>query len=155
MNGMKRRLPFALACGLALLLTACGGADAGGDATDAPDEAELKRNAWTASTRAASSSTELIDTAQSDGDIDATTALSYRVFALFRDARLPAKYQGGVSEAIDSALLADLNSTFETLPPESLTALAPFLARPAQAESWATPAGVVGQRADIDPKNRS
>src|SRR5580765_644215 len=54
------------------------------------------------------SSDSLIDTALAQNRIDAETALTYRVFALFGDERLPAAYEGAPSTVPPHLLLREL-----------------------------------------------
>jgi hypothetical protein len=137
---MKNKIRFGIASAAAavtLLLSACGGSEPGGAAQSTANEVSARSAASAGAARAGFSSSELIDAAQGRGDLDADTALAYKVYALFRDARLPAAFQGGASEEIDSALLAELAAAFDALAPAAQQALAPFLQRPAQAGSWA------------------
>lgn len=85
-------------------------------------------------------SAELIDAALAAGDIDAETALTYKVFAVFKDPRLPAKYTGDDAEAFESPAVADLIDRFDTLSAAAQDMLAPFLRRPSSVGSWLDPA---------------
>ncbi|MEO8525002.1 MAG: Ig-like domain-containing protein [Caldimonas sp.] len=104
------------------------------------------------------STSALIDSAEAEGRIGAEEALSYRVFALFGDARLPAAFAGAPSELPDHLLLRELSGRLPTLSPAAREALTPFLIPPVYAQSWyaqeaasvgATPATGKKRRADV------
>ena len=57
----------------------------------------------------------LIDTALAAGTIDAEQALTYRVFALFADPRLPAQFEGAPEGVADHALMRRLSVALPTL----------------------------------------
>lgn len=82
----------------------------------------------------------LIDQAETSGALDSETALLYRVYALFSDARLPAQYRGDDSRIEDSLYMAEARERFATLSPATQDALQPFLVPPVYAGSWANPA---------------
>jgi hypothetical protein len=83
------------------------------------------------------SSEELIAAALAAGQIDAETALAYRVFANYRDARLPAQYRGNDTNVIGEVTAkAELDAAFDTLSPALQDQLAPFLMRPSSVGSW-------------------
>jgi hypothetical protein len=95
-------------------------------------------------------SASLIDAALAGGQIDADTALKYKVFAMFDDPRLPAAMQGDDSRVIENPVLEELNARFDELSLDDQAALGPFLLRPSSAGSWLDPAvqaGVVSARA--------
>jgi len=77
------------------------------------------------------SSEQLIAQALRGKEIDYETSIMYRVFALFGDGRLPAKY---VSETFNldagTALFAEIHKNRDRLSAATLNTLAPFLARP-------------------------
>jgi len=84
---------------------------------------------WTTQVTALPPTTfELIEQALADGVIDAETALVYKVFAEFGDARLPVAYRGRASGAFEASALEDAELDFETLSPATQAILAPFLA---------------------------
>jgi hypothetical protein len=85
---------------------------------------------------AGASSDELIAAALAAGEIDAQTALAYRVFANYRDARLPAKYRGNDTNTGETSAKAELDAAFDTLSPALQDQLAPFLMRPSSVGSW-------------------
>ena len=91
---------------------------------------------WNVSGTAKPTSEELIDAALAAGEIDEQQALIYHVFAAFRDARLPEKYRGANSDALDSPAMLTLWERFETLAPETQALLEPFFTRPANVGSW-------------------
>ena len=74
-------------------------------------------------------SAALIDAALARGEIDAETALVYKVFASFGDARLPAKYRGDGDE-LDAILLREAVSRYDTLSGQAQALLAPFFQPP-------------------------
>jgi hypothetical protein len=123
---------------LAWQLVGCGAGD-GATTVGSPAQASTS-DASASQADADAGSGELIDAALARGEISAGAALTYKVFALFRDARLPAKYQGAVDEESDSAVLEEATAAFATLSPAAQQAITPFLQRPADAGSWASPA---------------
>src|SRR5437867_8470505 len=78
----------------------------------------------------------LIDQAEASGAIDSETALLYRVYSLFADARLPAQYRGDDSGVPDSLYMAEVRERFPTLSPATQAAVQPFLIPPAYKDSW-------------------
>lgn len=87
-----------------------------------------------------SSSSELLDAALAAGEIDAETALAYKVFAVYQDPRLPAKYAGDDSGSFEIQAVEDFRVTYDTLSPTTQALLAPYLLRPADVGSWRDPA---------------
>ena len=85
-------------------------------------------------------SNQLIDQALARGAIDAETALTYKVFAAFGDARLPAFYQGDDQGVWESHILTEVQRRYDGLSPAAQAALAPFLIPPAYEGSWEQPA---------------
>ena len=85
---------------------------------------------------AAASSATLIDNALAQGTIDAEQALTYRVFALFADPRLPPQFEGAPEGVADHALMRRLSVALPTLSAAARDRLAPFLVPPIYAESW-------------------
>jgi hypothetical protein len=93
------------------------------------------------------SSEVLIDRAEASGELDSETALVYRVFALFGDARLPARYQGDDSAIKDSLYMVEVRGRFEALSAATKALVQPFLIPPAYRGSWASPtAGLAASR---------
>ena len=84
----------------------------------------------------AASASALIDAALAAGSIDAERALTYRVFALFADARLPPALDGAPDAAPDHATMREVAARWATLPAATQDLLAPFLVPPIYAESW-------------------
>src|ERR1043166_2193137 len=85
----------------------------------------------------AETSESLIADALRRGEIDADTALMYRVFADFGDPRLPAQFRGTVSSDFDSTSAAEAVARWDSLPPSVQQAIAPFIVPPFQKGSWA------------------
>lgn len=98
---------------------------------------------------------QLIDAARSSGAISAETALTYHVFALFDDARLPAQYRGAPSIAHDSLLLNSVIAEWPDLSASARAVLQPFLIPPIYRGSWwherhkPAPAALQGQVEEI------
>lgn len=68
------------------------------------------------------------------GNLDETTALLYRIYAIFGDPRLPAEY-GSANWSEDIAAIAQALDQLDTLPSEIAAELRPFLVRPTDPES--------------------
>jgi hypothetical protein len=73
---------------------------------------------------------ELIEAALVGGVIDDETALLYKVFAEFQDARLPAQYHGRDDAFFEGIAIRDAARRFDTLTPANQAILAPFLEFP-------------------------
>ena len=86
-----------------------------------------------------SSSETLIDQALAKGEINAETALIYRVLATFGDTRLPAAYKGDDSGVFETTALNEALAQFDSLSSAAQNTLTPFLLRPASIGSWADP----------------
>ena len=127
------------------------------DAARKVAERNEKNNCKAASTRvtvtraqqppAGKTATSLIDAAIAGGKISAETGLTYKLFASFRDPRLPPEYRGIPSPANES-LLSRVGDEFGSLSPKTQAAVRPFFAAPFAPGSWwtqhegiATPAG--------------
>ncbi len=82
------------------------------------------------------SSETLIAAALAAGQISAEESLTYRLFALFGDARLPAALSGAPSELADHLLLREVSGALPTLSQATQELLMPFLLPPIYAESW-------------------
>lgn len=82
------------------------------------------------------SSDALIAQALAANTITAEQALTYRVFALFGDGRLPAQFEGAPSTGSDHLLLRELWTTVANLSPAAQEQLRPFLIPPIYANSW-------------------
>ncbi len=81
------------------------------------------------------SSESLIAQALAASRISAEQALSFRVFALFGDSRLPAEFEGAPSELPDHLLMRDVAGRLPTLSKATQDLLLPFLIPPIYAES--------------------
>lgn len=77
---------------------------------------------------------DLIAEAEVAGLIDHATALRYRVYALFEDPRLPGEYLGD-AWGEDNAAIDEIRLRPDTVPPDLLADLAPYLARPTNPSS--------------------
>lgn len=73
---------------------------------------------------------DLIDAALAAGTIDAETALLYKVYAEFSDARLPTAYQGGELPGWEGHAIREASRRFSTLSPATQAIIAPFLEFP-------------------------
>ena len=82
------------------------------------------------------SSEALIAQALAANTITAEQDLTYRVFALFGDGRLPAQFEGAPSTGSDHLLLRELWTTVANLSPATQELLQPFLIPPIYANSW-------------------
>jgi hypothetical protein len=78
----------------------------------------------------AKSPQELIADDLAAGDIDYETSLLYRLYALFWDPRLPARYQMAPTSGEDAGLFEEIELVFPDLSANGQAAIAPFLARP-------------------------
>jgi hypothetical protein len=83
-------------------------------------------------------SEELINQAEAKGTIDHETALVYRTFALFGDARLPAQYRGSDVGDSDSLELDEVLAALPTMSATNQALVQPFLTPPAYQGSWAS-----------------
>jgi len=78
----------------------------------------------------------LIDKAEASGAINSETALIYRLYFLFGDARLPAAYRGADTPETDSGYVSEVRHLFPTLSPATQAIVQPFLVPPAYKDSW-------------------
>lgn len=83
------------------------------------------------------SSLDLIDQGVAAGTLDAETAIVYKTFALFADARLPEAYRGNDRNVFDSLELDEVRGAYPTLSPANQALVQPFLVPPIYQESWA------------------
>lgn len=143
------------------LLCACGGGEPQPDATqseraaegvdgDAAADAAGRTVAEEATARAAAAAAAAprttveaaIAAAAAAGEIDAETALAYRAYALFGDARLPSKLRAATApdddadEVDGNAVIDALRGAWDGLAPGTRAALAPFRIRPGASGSW-------------------
>jgi hypothetical protein len=100
-------------------------------------------------------SESLIDAALAQNRIDAETALTYRVFAVFGDERLPIAYEGAPSAAPPHLLLRELMTTIGTLSPAAQAVLRPFLLPPIYADSWFAQRLGLGASAQASAQHRA
>lgn len=68
--------------------------------------------------------------------ISTEQALTYRVFELFGDPRLPAEFAGAPGSGSNHLLLRELGTTIASLSSSAQAVLRPFLLPPIYAESW-------------------
>ena len=108
------------------------------DRTQPFDPASLKFSV--SSTSVAGSSFDLIDQALAAGKLSLETALEYKVFATFRDPRLPAEFTGDDSTVTESPALDQVYEAWGSLSPAAQQILQPFLMPPAYQGSWRSPA---------------
>jgi hypothetical protein len=96
----------------------------------------IPRRHLTGATRPTSEA--LIDQAVAAGTLDPETALVYKAFALFGDARLPAQYRGNDTVKADSLELDEIRAAAPTMSPANQALVQPFLIPPIYKGSWAT-----------------
>ncbi len=84
----------------------------------------------------AAPSSALIAAALAEQRISAEQALTYRVFARYGDARLPAQLDGAPSATPDHSLMREVAGRFGSLSAAAQQTLQPFLLPPIYAESW-------------------
>ena len=82
-------------------------------------------------------STDLIDQAEASGRLGHETAVLYRVYTIFGDARLPSAYRGNDAPVFESLYLGEIQAEWDTYSAPTQAALAPFFIPPAYAGSWA------------------
>lgn len=88
---------------------------------------------------------QLVQQAVDRGEIDTGTALLYRAYSAFGDARLPAAFRGDPSAPEDHLVLREAAEDWSTLSVDARRALVPFMLPPAAPGSWANaPAAVAG-----------
>jgi hypothetical protein len=80
-----------------------------------------------------------IDAAFRSGALDEASALLYRMFATFRDPRLPAEYQGDDSTELETDAFDLVYSRWSALSDAAKEALEPFLVPPIYVGSSASP----------------
>ena len=84
----------------------------------------------------APTSSDLIDQAVKDGQIDSETAIIYKAYAMFHDPRLPVEYVEDDPGIVDPDFLWNALFNFDTLLDVTREALAPFLIPPMYSGSW-------------------
>ncbi|MDE3089020.1 MAG: hypothetical protein KGJ80_06520 [Chloroflexota bacterium] len=82
------------------------------------------------------SSLTLIENDEAAGAISHETALTYKVFVVFGDSRLPTKYQSSNSDFHGDAVMSSVAANFSTLSSAGQATLTPFLIPPIYSESW-------------------
>ena len=87
---------------------------------------------------------EQIDLDLEAGRIDSETALIYKTFAEFGDARLPAAYRSGDIGGEAGLFMLELADAFPGLSSETQDLLAPFFTPPYEAGSWLSQTGRAG-----------
>ena len=113
-------------------------------ATAAPSPATHKvrlpfvQNHWIVPPPATSD--QLIDAALARGEINAETALTYKVFASFGDSQLPSRFKGNDSLIPDSHIVDKVLKQYSTLSAATRAVLDPFLIPPIYKGSWDDPA---------------
>ena len=80
------------------------------------------------------SAADLIQADVEQGALDQDTGLLYRIYAVFRDPRLPAKYQAGVAIEDEGAFEA-AQASLDSMAPEIAAELRPYLVRPTDPSS--------------------
>lgn len=79
---------------------------------------------------------ELIEQALERGEIDAETALVYKVFSVYLDPRLPQQFKGAASNDRDTLIMGEVAATWSGLSQAAQALLSPFLLPPAAPGSW-------------------
>ena len=90
----------------------------------------------TATADEARSSAALIAADLASGKLTREKALTYRVFALFSDSRLPARYLGDAGGGADHLALREVADAWRTLSKSARRALARYMLSPAAKGSW-------------------
>jgi hypothetical protein len=100
-------------------------------------------------------SEQLIDAALARGEISAETAIVYKVYVVFGDSRLPARFHGDDRTATDGDSVKTAMAQFSSLSPSAQAILAPYLIPPIYEGSWEdpTPATAVRFAADLTCKD--
>ena len=94
-------------------------------------------------------SEQLIDQAETAGTLNHETAVLYRVYAIFGDARLPQAYRGDDASVFESLYVSTVVSEWATYSAATQTALKPFLMPPPYRGSWATAQGGIHGLSDV------
>ncbi|HSV69893.1 MAG TPA: hypothetical protein VLI72_07260 [Methylibium sp.] len=155
---MQRLLRRALLLLWLATLAACGGGEGAADEPLSSEAEAPVRDAVAPPDGARETIEARIAAALAAGAIDRETALAYRVFALFGDARLPASLRGrgdGNADAIDevdgNAVLDELRAAWDTLSDGTRRVLAPFRARPSAAGGQRSPSAARELAAAVRP----
>ncbi len=83
---------------------------------------------------------ELIDKAVEEGQIDAETALEYKVFTVFDDGRLPAGYRAAEVGGEAGLFMNEVVAAYPTLSDAAKAIVEPFFIPPYLPDSWAAQA---------------
>jgi hypothetical protein len=119
---IKRSLSIFFLAWLSMFLAACSGPATVPKGSDPPGGSP--------------SSFELIDEALEQGLINYETAISYKVYVVFGDERLPEKFRGVDEQLFGTSTMTEVVENFEHLPPETKANLEPYLRRPPESGSW-------------------
>jgi hypothetical protein len=92
------------------------------------------------------SSDEVLTSAHEAGLINDEELLAYRVYASFRDPRLPLQYKARVGPGGHATALLELHERFDTLSQPMQEALGMYLLRPSDPGSWVNNASRTGGR---------
>jgi len=118
---------------------------------------QLSCTASSSSGSGTSSSGDLIDAAVKAGTITLETAIEYKMFALFKDARLPTAYHGNDSDLFETDAFDLVWKNWGTLSDAAVQTLLPFLVPPAYQGSWMSPQAATvhteGFRPQVDLSN--
>jgi hypothetical protein len=87
---------------------------------------------------------QLIEGAVVKGEIDDETALLYKVYDFFGDARLPQAYRGDPPGQGDHGILFEVSNRWSALSAQTQHALEPFLTPPIYSNSWFAGTPAVG-----------
>ena len=103
-------------------------------------------------TTGTTSSSDLIEAARQSGGLSSEQALTYEVFAAFRDSRLPVLYRGIPDQRIENPVLMIAAERYPSLSPATQAILAPFFIDPGYEGSWyAARFGSAGASAAVHP----
>jgi len=95
-------------------------------------------------------SDQLIDAALERGEISEETALVYKVYVVFVDSRLPARFRGDDRTVIDGDTVKAAMEQYASLSPSAQATLAPYLIPPIYEGSWEDPNATADVRVAAD-----
>ena len=127
---------LALALGLLFAAGCVGDDDDLQDDDDVSDDDDDVSDDDDSASSSEEPSEALIDEALRAGEIDAETALIYKVWSAFADERLPAPFRGDDTWVSGSLAPARAVQQWPELSVETRAALRPFLLPPTDADSW-------------------
>lgn len=84
----------------------------------------------------ARTSAALIEADRAAGKLSAEKAILYRVYAVFGDERLPARYAGDAGGTPDEGVMRDVAGTWRSLSARKRRLIGPFTLRPSASTSW-------------------